>query len=124
MGIGASAETADALRLSEVQRGTLQVMKATGVMDMRAILAVRRAFQPTVPASHSDPDPGDDQSYMSLASHIQRSDSDDEDEGGEDVLRTATDKSHLKMKRSFELLLKNGHITRFEVGISLRAALH
>ncbi|KAJ6557386.1 Pleckstrin homology domain-containing protein [Mycena vulgaris] len=114
MGIGAPAETADALRSSEVQRGTMQVMKATGVSDMRAILAVRRAFQPTVPASHSDPDPGEDQSYVSLASHVQRSESDDEDEGGEDGLRVAQDKSHLKMKRSFELLLTNGHIVRFE----------
>ncbi|KAJ7134438.1 Pleckstrin homology domain-containing protein [Mycena epipterygia] len=114
MGIGPAAESADALRLSEVQRGTMQLMKATGVSDMRAILAVRRAFQPTVPALHEDLDPGDDQSYVSLASRIQRSESDDEDEGGEDGLRAAQDKSHLRMKRSFELLLKNGHIIRFE----------
>ncbi|KAJ7505417.1 Pleckstrin homology domain-containing protein [Mycena galericulata] len=114
MGIGVNAETADALRLSEVQRGTLQIMKATGVSDMRTILAVRRAFQPMVPASHDDPNPGDDQSYVSLASRVQRSDSDDEDEGGEDALRTAKNKPYLRMKRSFELLLKNGHIIRFE----------
>ncbi|KAJ7758493.1 Pleckstrin homology domain-containing protein [Mycena maculata] len=114
MGIGASAETADALRLSEVQRGTQQLMEATGVSDMRTILAVRRAFQPVAPVSHSDPDPGEDQSYVSLASRIQRSDSDDEDEGGEDALRSASDKSYLRMKRSFELLLKNGNIIRFE----------
>ncbi|KAJ7156013.1 Pleckstrin homology domain-containing protein [Mycena crocata] len=114
MGIGPSAETADALRLAEVQRGTMQLMKATGVSDMRAILAVRRAFQPNVPTFHDDVDPGEDQSYISLASHIHRSDSDDEDEGGEDGLRTAVDKTHVKMKRSFELLLKNGHIIRFE----------
>ncbi|KAJ7696070.1 Pleckstrin homology domain-containing protein [Mycena rosella] len=115
MGIGAPAETADALRLSEIHRGTMQVMKATGVSDMRTVLAVRRAFQPAVPASHDDPDPGDDnQSYLSLASPIERSESDDEDEGGEDALRAAPDKVHLKMKRSFELLLTNGHIIRFE----------
>ncbi|KAJ6584842.1 Pleckstrin homology domain-containing protein [Mycena capillaripes] len=114
MGIGQTADTPDALRLAEVQRGTTQIMKATGVSDMRSILAVRRAFQPVVAASHDNPDHGDDQSYVSLASRIERTQSDDEDEGGEDGLRAAPDKSHLRMKRSFELLLKNGHIIRFE----------
>ncbi|KAJ7044004.1 Pleckstrin homology domain-containing protein [Mycena alexandri] len=114
MGIGQSADTPEALRLSEVQRGTTQVLKATGVSDMRAILAVRRAFQLVVPASHDTHDPGEDQSFVSRNSHIERTDSDDEDGGGEEGLRTAPDKSHLRMKRSFELLLKNGHIIRFE----------
>lgn len=116
MGIGQTADTPEALRLSEVQRGTAQILKAIGVVDMRTILAVRRAFQPVVPASHDNPDPGDDQSYVSLASHIERTPSDDEDEGGEEGLRMAQDKPHLRMRRSFELLLKNGHIIRFEVG--------
>ncbi|KAJ7784673.1 Pleckstrin homology domain-containing protein [Mycena metata] len=105
MGIGQSADTPEALRLAEVQRGSTQILKATGVSDMRAILAVRRAFQPVVPASHDTHDPGEDQSFLSRTSHIERTDSDDEDEGGEEGLRAA---------RSFELLLKNGHIIRFE----------
>lgn len=113
MGIGAPADT-DALRLSEVQRGTTQIMKATGVLDLRSIIAVRRAFQPAVSVSHNDPDPGEDHSYVSLASHLERSESDDEDEGGDDGWRAAHDKIDLKMKRSFELLLTNGHIIRFE----------
>ncbi|KAJ6508926.1 Pleckstrin homology domain-containing protein [Mycena sanguinolenta] len=113
MGIG-QAESAGALRLAEVQRGTRQILGATGVSDMRSILSVRRAFQPVVPASHDMADVGDNQSYVSRASVIERSDSDDEDGGGEDGLRTAQDKTHLRMKRSFELLLKNGHIIRFE----------
>ncbi|KAF8208836.1 hypothetical protein K438DRAFT_1917210 [Mycena galopus ATCC 62051] len=113
MGIG-QAESADALRLVEVQRGTEQILNATGVSDLRSILAVRRAFQPVVPASHDTPDAGDDQSYISRTSHIERSDSDDEDEGGDEGLRVAQDKTHLRMKRSFELLLKNRHIIRFE----------
>jgi hypothetical protein len=116
MGIG-QAESADALRRAEVQRGAEQIFSATGVSDLRTILTVRRAFQQVVPASHDTPDVGDDQSsYVSHASHIERSESDDEDEGGEETLRTAQDKPHLRMKRSFELLLKNGHIIRFEVG--------
>ncbi|KAF7365311.1 hypothetical protein MVEN_00403100 [Mycena venus] len=98
MGIG-QAESADALRLAEVQRGTEQILSATG---------------PVVPASHDTQDMGDDQSYVSHASHLERSESDDEDEGGEEGLRVAQDKAHLRMKRSFELLLKNGHIIRFE----------
>ncbi|KAJ7645455.1 Pleckstrin homology domain-containing protein [Mycena polygramma] len=114
MGVGLATDTPEGLRLAEVQRGTTQVMKATGVSDLRSILAVRRAFQPVVSASHDNPDPGEDQSYSSRVSHIERSESDDEDEGGEDGLRTAHDKSQLRMKRSFELLLKNGHIIRFE----------
>jgi len=36
---------AQALRHSEVRRGTNQVMNATGVMDLRSIMAVRRAFK-------------------------------------------------------------------------------
>ncbi|KAJ7254353.1 Pleckstrin homology domain-containing protein [Mycena haematopus] len=108
MGIG-QAESADVLRRAEVQRGTEQILHATGVSDLRSILSVRRAFQPVVPVSHDTPD---DQSLR--PSYIERSDSDDEDEGGEEGLRTAQDKVHLRMKRSFELLLKNGHIIRFE----------
>ncbi|KAJ7175763.1 Pleckstrin homology domain-containing protein [Mycena filopes] len=116
MGIGRTAETPEALRLAEVQRGSMQILKATGVSDMRAILAVRRAFQPVVPASHDTHDPveGEDQSFVTHHSHVERSDSDDEDGGGEEALRAVQDKSYLRMKRSFELLLKNGHIIRFE----------
>ncbi|KAJ7288432.1 Pleckstrin homology domain-containing protein [Mycena rebaudengoi] len=115
IGMGPTGDNyVETLRLTEVQRGTMQLMKATGVSDLRNIMAVRRAFQPVVPVSHDNPERADDQSYVDLASHIERSQSDDEDEGGEDGLRVAQDKSHLRMKRSFELLLKNGHVIRFE----------
>lgn len=115
MGIGASYETAEALRRKEVKRGTLQVMKATGVSDLRSIVAVRRAFQPAVPAFHEEHEPPENQSYIFVPSRVQRTDSDNEDEGGEDVLRVAKDRSYLRMKRSFELLLTNGSVIRFEV---------
>lgn len=42
-------------------------------------------------------------------------DSDDEDEGGDDVLSQHTEKSQLRVRRSFELLLKSGQVVRFEV---------
>ncbi|KAF7314273.1 hypothetical protein MKEN_00899900 [Mycena kentingensis (nom. inval.)] len=118
VGIDPLLQTADALRLSEVQRGTRQILDATGVVDVRSILAVRRAFQPTVPTTHDttakQSPAGEDESFVMLASPVERSTSDDEDEGGEDPLRTAQDKPRVKMKRSFELLLKNGHVIRFE----------
>ncbi|KAJ6619492.1 Pleckstrin homology domain-containing protein [Mycena sp. CBHHK59/15] len=115
IGLGPTADGyADTLRLSEVQRGAMQLMKATGVSDMRSILAVRRAFQPTAPASHDDPDAVDDQSYVEFGPRAERSQSDDEDEGGEEGLCKAQDKPNLRMKRSIELLLKNGHVIRFE----------
>ncbi|KAK7048271.1 hypothetical protein R3P38DRAFT_2605963 [Favolaschia claudopus] len=113
MGIG-QEESAETLKLAEVQRGTEQILGASGVTDLRSILTVRRAFQPIAPLSHDVPDPVEDQSYMSHTSHLERCDSDDEDEGGEEGLRVAQDKPRLRMKRSFELLLKNGHIIRFE----------
>ncbi|KAJ7212216.1 Pleckstrin homology domain-containing protein [Mycena pura] len=113
MGMNPAVDTVEGLRFAEVQRGILQILHATGVADMRAILTVRRAFQPVVPASHDSPEL-DDHSHVEQASPVERTESDDEDEGGEEGLRAAQDKQHLKMRRSFELLLKNGHVIRFE----------
>ncbi|KAL1711106.1 Pleckstrin homology domain-containing protein [Schizophyllum commune] len=67
---------ANILRRSEVRRGARQVMAAHAVCELRAIVAVRRAFQ--------------------------------------GLLEQAGDRGHKKMRRSFELLLRNGHVMRFE----------
>lgn len=99
-------------------------MQSTGVCDLRNILTVRRAFHLVPQHSHSVEDVrGDKKSSRAQEEDdewlgtwaIERADSDDEDEGGEQGLAKAADKPKLKVQRSFELLLKNGHVVRFEV---------
>ncbi|KAJ7069875.1 Pleckstrin homology domain-containing protein [Mycena amicta] len=122
LGIDPALQTAEDLRLSEVQRGTNQILEATGVLHLRSVLAVRRAFQPALPTTHDVQQMEEEGSFLAPGSPVERCQSDEDDEGGEDVLRAAQDKPHLKMKRSFELLLKNGHVVRFE-GHSTKVAL-
>ncbi|KAK0464663.1 guanine nucleotide exchange factor [Desarmillaria tabescens] len=116
---------AQKLNRREVERGTSQILDAIAVADLRSIIAVRRAFQIVPPHTHVEVDPsgatdrhGDtDASWMNVWSQPsaeEGSHSDDEDEGGEDAVSKASDKPHLRMKRSFELFLKNGHVIRFE----------
>ncbi|KAK0201660.1 hypothetical protein DFS33DRAFT_1349082 [Desarmillaria ectypa] len=116
---------AQKLNKREVERGTLQVIDAIAVADLRSIIAVRRALQIIPPQTHVEVDPsgasdrhGDaNASWMNVWSQPsaeESSHSDAEDEGGEDAVNKASDKANLRMKRSFELLLKNGHVIRFE----------
>ena len=48
-----------------------------------------------------------------------RTDSDIEDEGGDAGYAAAKDKARLKVYRSFEIVLTNGRIIRFEVNCTL-----
>ncbi|KAF7291599.1 hypothetical protein HMN09_01251000 [Mycena chlorophos] len=114
LGVDPNVQDAESLRVSEMQRGAKQIFEATGVVDLRSVLAVRRAFQPIVPATHDRQPTAEDTSSIHPGTPVERTTSDDEDEGGEESLRVAQDKLHVKMKRSFELLLKNGHVIRFE----------
>jgi hypothetical protein len=116
----ANANDTPTLHQAEARRGAMQITDAFGVMDLSDILVVRRAFQLVPQQSHNEigndkskaKDEGDgEQVQVSL----KRFDSDDEDEGGSEALAKASDKPRLKMMRSFELLLKNGHVVRFEV---------
>ncbi|KAF8908921.1 Pleckstrin homology domain-containing protein [Gymnopilus junonius] len=91
---------AQALRQAEIGRGTNQLISATGVCDLRTIVAVRRASHPTSSHMHKDPE--------------ERDGDDDGDEGGESGLSKHGDRTRLRTKRSFELLLKTGHVVRFE----------
>jgi hypothetical protein len=93
------------------------VIDAIGVTDLRAILLVRRAFHVLPQNSHKETEskPVDGDWVDIWAQQNERSESDDEDEGGEEGMNKSTDKSHLRMKRAFELLLKSGHVIRFEV---------
>ncbi|KAF9077592.1 Pleckstrin homology domain-containing protein [Rhodocollybia butyracea] len=93
------------LRTSEIIRGVRQVLDATGVIDLRSILIVRRANHPVMQHMH-DLKEGDEIQEIVVQ---EISEADREDVGGE-----AGQDKQLKMRRSFELLLKNGHVIRFE----------
>jgi hypothetical protein len=112
-----TTENPPTLRQAEVRRGALQILDANGVSDLRDILAVRRAFQIVPPTSHDEAGNRGDDSWARIwtASRPESSDSDDEDQGGDDGFAAGQDKPRLRMKRAFELLLKNGHLVRFEV---------
>lgn len=97
-------------------------MNATGVCDVRSILTVRRAFHLVPQSSHNEEDAEgakkaqeEDDEWLGAWS-VQRTGSDELDEGGDEGLGRSIDKPKLKMQRSFELLLKTGHVIRFEVG--------
>jgi hypothetical protein len=103
-------------------------MQATGVCDLRSILTVRRAFHLVPQHSHSVEDVrgGQTNSRSREADGewldtwaVEATDSDNEDEGGQEGLEKTADKPRMKMRRSFELLLKTGHVVRFEVRTSL-----
>ncbi|TFK28020.1 hypothetical protein FA15DRAFT_678662 [Coprinopsis marcescibilis] len=106
------------LRRAEVQRGINQIMHANGVCDLRNIVAVRRAFQQLSPPGHSQKDNynSDDSSWFDVWSQTEECTlDDDEDEGGEAFLSAAHgDRSLIRIRRSFELLLNTGNVIRFE----------
>ena len=115
----------DTRRKSEVRRGQLQIMEAIGMSDLRSIVAVRRAFQLLPPQREQVnlsalTDWEDSEIFWT---QLERSDSDDEDTGGEAGMANAKDKGHLRMRRSFELLLTSGRVVRFEVGLRLSRLL-
>ncbi|KAJ2935108.1 hypothetical protein H1R20_g1931, partial [Candolleomyces eurysporus] len=77
------------LRKSEIHRGANQVMHAAGVINLRSIVAVwSQQEQPTL--------------------------DDDEDLGGEVYLLQRQDKTLVRVRRCFELLLNTGNVIRFE----------
>lgn len=101
---------------TETWRGSQQVMNAFGVSDVRSIVAVRRAFQPVPEPSHSLTDEAQTPGYRTTTLEVEEAtESDGEDEGGPAGLAKAADKPKMSMLRSFELLLKSGHVVRFEV---------
>lgn len=118
LGLNDLDEYANSLRHSEVVRGTNQLMHAMGVCDLRAIVAVRRAFQANPSYKHNERDvpANDDTTWLNIwAESDGRIAEDHQDEGGEEALTKANDKVKLRVKRSFELLLTNGRVVRLEV---------
>lgn len=117
------AQAADTRHKAEVRRGRMQILEAIGVSDLRSIVAVRRAFQLLA-------QPREEIDHRSIADwedspdfweQVDRSESDDEDAGGEAALATSRDKIRLRMRRSFELVLTSGRVVRFEVRVTAGA---
>ncbi|KAF9565683.1 hypothetical protein CPC08DRAFT_629344 [Agrocybe pediades] len=103
------------LRQAEIRRGSNQIMTATGVCDLRTIIAVRRASHPTSAHIHSERESNDDATWArTWQTPEERIAEDEEDEGGEVGLNKSSDRSRTRVRRSFELLLKTGHVVRFE----------
>jgi hypothetical protein len=99
----------------EIRRGINQILTSTGLMDLRSIVAVRRAFQHSPPQMHGQQEEQIDDSFFLTSHREERSLEDDADEGGEAVLTNASDRPQVRMRRSFELLLTTGYVMRFEV---------
>lgn len=90
------------------------MMTALGVFDLRNIIAVRRAFQ-LVP--RPDPRGVTDWEDSPEFWQLERSEEDDHDVGGDAGLANVSDKSHLRMRRSLELMLTSGGVIRYEVNV-------
>jgi len=112
---GTKADTV--LRHMEVRRGINQIVHATSMMDLRTIVAIRRAFQPVSSKTHTVKEVQDDDRgwFDAWVEREERPSEDDVDEGGEAALAQAYDIPLFKMRRSFELLLDTGQVMRFEV---------
>ncbi|KAH9922789.1 Pleckstrin homology domain-containing protein [Epithele typhae] len=118
------SHTQDTRHRAEIRRGRMQILQAAGVSDLRNVVFVRRAFQPV-------PQPRENANIRKLTDWedspefwdaVDRSESDDEDAGGDAPMNVHTDKAHLRMRRSFELVLASGRVIRFEA-YSCSAAL-
>lgn len=103
---------AQTLKRIEIRRGINQIVTSAGMMDLRSIVAVRRAFQPAPLHVHDQQEEHADDHALSISHREERFPEDDVDEGGE---ANASDRPQVRMRRSFELLLTTGHVMRFEV---------
>lgn len=110
---------AETSRHAEVRRGTNQIMTATGVCDLRSIVAVRRASHPVPTHMHDQKEQAhdDDTTWFGIWENPseQRHEHDECDEGGDVGLDKFGDRTKMRIRRSFELLLNTGNVVRFEV---------
>lgn len=115
-----NADFTNILRNAEVTRGTRQVMTAIGVVDLCNVIAVRRAFQ-RIPRYVDDASGSTTANWEDTPEfwELERNAEDDEDEGGDMGLTYSADRSGLRMRRAFELVLTSGRILRYEVLLSL-----
>ncbi len=105
----------DALHQEDIRRGAAQVLAARGVMDLRSVIAVRRAFRPVLhPNQHVDTSTQPEiEENGHLTEEVVREESDSGDVGGDVGL--AGDVTTIRMRRCFELVMRSGHVIRFEV---------
>ncbi|KAI0248578.1 hypothetical protein BJV78DRAFT_1332004 [Lactifluus subvellereus] len=112
---GADQDIRDTLREEEVRRGAKQVSAARCVMDLRAVVAVRRAFRPIFhpgqPVHNSMP-PDAEEDEQQLNAEVAHEESDALDVGGNAGL--TGDVTTMRMRRCFELVTKTGNVIRFE----------
>lgn len=128
---------------AEIHRGQSQILDSNGFCDLRDIIAVRRAFQPLAwhrdrsavnevehPVGKLDSSGTRSSGMRSDVSgnngqrdgeigiewpEVETMESDnEEEEGGEEGLAKVGDRAHLRMRRSFELMMRSGHVVRFE----------
>jgi hypothetical protein len=103
-------------REDEVRRGAEQILAARDVTDLRAVVAVRRAFRPVFHPTQLERDstvPGS--VGEELDGEVIHEASDTQDAGGDAGLAGNVDVSTMRMRRCFELVMKTGHVVRFEV---------
>lgn len=111
-GVSPGTLSSKELKEAEVNRGAKQILTAHGVLDLRNILAVRRAFHQIPRYTHDDSNNDDE---VGVWQELERTGSDDEDRGGEEGLAMVPDRPRKRMRRSFELLVVTGHVVRLEV---------
>lgn len=105
----------EVLREDEVRRGAKQVLAARDVTDLRVVVAVRRAFRPAfLPGQPEHDSTGPDIGVEEQDGEVTHEETDAQDVGGDMGLNTG-DASIIRMRRCFELVMKTGHIMRFEV---------
>lgn len=102
----------EVLREDEVRRGAKQVLAARDMTDLRAVVAVRRAFRPVFLPEHDSTGP--DSGVEEQDGEVTHEETDTQDVGGDAGLTTG-DVTIIRMRRCFELVMKTGHIMRFEV---------
>jgi hypothetical protein len=108
-------DASEALREDEVRRGAKQVLTARDVTDLRAVVAVRRAFRPVFHPKHQPEhdSTGPDSGAEEQDGEVAHEETDAQDVGGDAGL--AGDLTIIRMRRCFELVMKTGDIMRFEV---------
>jgi len=105
----------EVLRKNEVRRGAKQVLAARDVTDLRAVVAVRRAFRPVfLPSQPKHDSTGPVSGVEGQDGEVTHEETDTQDVGGDAGLTTG-DVTTIRMRRCFELVMKTGHIMRFEV---------
>jgi len=111
---GSNKDAPEALREDEVRRGAKQVLAARDVTDLRAVVAVRRAFRPVfLPSQPEHGSTGPDSGVEEQDGEVTHEETDTQDVGGDAGL--TGDVTIVRMRRCFELVMKTGHIMRFEV---------